>query len=76
MGLLFADRSDRGPDPYLDWKVRLFVAGAVAAVVGMAREWPWLLGVAVLLLGAGFLLRFLPAEGGEEDEENGSTAST
>ncbi len=60
----------------MQWKAGLFVAGAVAAILGMTRNWPWLLAVAALLLGAGFLLRFLPAEGEEEDEENGSTAST
>ena len=74
MGLLFADRSRRGPDPYLGWKVRLFLAGAVVALVAMARESSWLMGVAVLFLGAGFLLRFLPQpddedEAGEADGE-------
>lgn len=80
MGLLFADRSRRGPDPFLRWKVRLFLAGAVVALLGMARDSPWLLGVAVALLGAGFVLRFIPGEGEdedeEEDEEEGSAVST
>ena len=69
MGLLFADRSRRGPDPYLDWKVRLFLAGAVVALVGMARESSWIVGVAVALLAAGFLLRFVPAADEERDGE-------
>lgn len=83
MGLLFADRSRRGPDPFLRWKVRLFLGGAVAALFGMARDSSWLLGVAVALLGAGFVLRFIPGDGEEdfeedekEGEEEGSAAST
>ncbi len=87
MGLLFADRSRRGPDPFLRWKVRLFLAGAVVALLGMARDSSWLLGVAVAFLGAGFVLRFIPRDGEEdceedygedeeEGEEEGSAAST
>ncbi len=65
MSPIFLDRSRKGPDPYLDWKVRFFFVGALVGVVGMARETGWLIWVAVGILIAGFFLRFLPAR--EED---------
>lgn len=80
----FVDHTPRRIDPYLEWKVRLFVLGGGLALVAMLMDIGWLLGIAGALLGAGFVLRFLTrrhenalrAEGGEwgqdewgEDEE-------
>jgi hypothetical protein len=75
--LLFVDRSRKADDyPWLPWKVRLFLAGAALAVVGMAVDSNVLVGIAMGVLVFGFMIRFLPggkgvAEGedGEEEEE-------
>ena len=54
------ERSGRD-DPYLLWKVRLFVIGAVLALVGMAFVMRWLVWVGIGVLVVALLLRFLPA---------------
>jgi hypothetical protein len=71
--MIFLDRMRRGDDPHLDWKVRLFVLGAVLALVGIGTKSSAVVGLAtaVLLLGLGW--RFLPGgdgegEAGENDE--------
>lgn len=46
---------------FLEWKVRLFTVGAVLALAGMFLEETWLVRVAMGVLAAGLLLRFLPA---------------
>ena len=50
-------------DPYLDWKLRLFVLGASLATVGIGLEASWLVSLAILVLIAGASLRFLPGAG-------------
>ncbi|MFW6202654.1 MAG: hypothetical protein ACOC8B_08745 [Gemmatimonadota bacterium] len=52
-------RERRGPDPHLDVKIIVFVVGAALAVVGIAMEIEWLVTVAIAVLAAGVLLRFL-----------------
>lgn len=52
---------------WLEWKVRLFTVGAVLAVAGMAMEEDWLVWTAIGVLGAGFILRFLPHPADEQD---------
>ncbi len=64
----FMDRSRRA-GRYLEWKVRIFAAGAILALGGMYLNQRWLVGVAILVLAAGMALRFLPA-GGEPEEES------
>ena len=59
---LLLDRSRR-ERRYLEWKVRLFVAGAVLGVAGMALEDGWLVGGGIAVLLAGVLLRFVPGAG-------------
>ncbi len=59
-------RADRYP--WLEWKVRFFVIGAGLAVVGMAMDVQWVVGVAIVILFAGFLVRFLPGGKGESAE--------
>ena len=58
--MIFSSRKRGGPDSHLLWKVRLFFAGSVLALLGIGLESSLLviLGIAVLLLGAG--LRFFP----------------
>jgi hypothetical protein len=60
VGLFRPSRERRaGEDPYLLPKMMLFVAGAIFALIGMATEREWVLGVALLTLGFGMLLRIL-----------------
>lgn len=65
--LLFMDRTKRGSDPWLPWKVRLFQGGAAVAVIGMVMESGWMVGAATVILAAGFALRFIPHPSREED---------
>lgn len=68
--MVFVDRRRRAESyPWLVWKVRLFVAGAVLAVAGMALEMRWLLGIATAFLVTAFLLRILPGGQGLEVED-------
>lgn len=48
-----------GEDPFLLPKMMLFVAGAIFGVIGMATERDWVLGIALLCLGFGMLLRMI-----------------
>jgi hypothetical protein len=52
-------REPRGADPFLDWKVRVFVTGAVFLLAGIFLNRRELVGVAVVVLLAGLLLRVL-----------------
>jgi len=65
---LFFDRSKRG-SAHLEWKVRLFLAGAVLGASGMYLEETWLTGAGIAVLLAGALLRFAP--GGSGSPETG-----
>lgn len=67
------DRSRRAEHyPWLVWKVRLFVIGASLSVGGMVLERDWIIWIGIVVLLAGFLIRFLPGGkgvGNEEEEE-------
>ena len=73
--MVFMDRSRKAEDyPWLPWKVRIFLVGAVVAVAGMAMESRVLVGISIGILAFGFGLRFLPggtgvAPGEEEWED-------
>jgi len=71
MGVLFfVDRSREADEyPWLAWKVRFFIVGAGLAVGGMVMEMNWLILVAVGVLVAGFLLRYLPGGKGRTLEQ-------
>lgn len=70
--MLRLDRS-RSASRWLAWKVRLFTAGAVLAVVGMALEETWMTTTAMVVLLAGFLLRFLPERDGDPETPDDGT---
>ena len=57
--MLIDRRKDR-PVRHLEWRIRLFGVGAIMAVVGIATEQSWLINVAIAVLAAGVLIRFLP----------------
>lgn len=58
MGLLGPSRGRRSPDPHLDTKIFLFLAGAVLAVAGMLTQRPILVWLAFVPLAAAFVVRF------------------
>ena len=60
-------RSDR-PVRHLQWRVRLFGAGALLALGGMFLRLDWLVNVALAVLLVGFLLRFLPDDDPEAED--------
>jgi hypothetical protein len=64
--MFFSSREKRGPDLYLEWKVRIFFAGALLALIGIGIGSSVLVGLAILVLLVGVGLRFLPGGGGKE----------
>lgn len=57
-------------DGRLPVKIALFTVGALLAVVGMALRNDWVVTAAAVVLGAGILVRLLPADGPENGETN------
>jgi Na+-transporting methylmalonyl-CoA/oxaloacetate decarboxylase gamma subunit len=47
------DRTRRAPDPYLDWKVRTFFAGALLAAAGVLLGYRVLVLLAIIVLIVG-----------------------
>jgi hypothetical protein len=75
--LVFLDRSRRAEGyPWLVWKVRFFVIGAALAVGGMVLEMDWIVGLAIVVLALGFLVRFLPGGQGVRSEEEEEALSS
>jgi len=70
---LLLDRRPRSTR-WLAWKIRLFAAAAVVAVVGMYLDNPYVTGAALVLLFVGMLLRFLPEPRTPNDPESGPGA--
>ena len=69
-------RRDRGgPDPWLDWKVRLFAVGAGLGLAGIYLESGWLILAAVAVLFGGVTLRWIPGAGDSEDADDGEGAA-
>lgn len=50
------DRTRREPDPFLDWKVRVFFAGAALLVPGVLLGYEPLVLLAIVVLAAGLML--------------------
>jgi hypothetical protein len=48
-----------GPDPLLDLKIAVFLAGAVIGVIGMARNNRTMITIAIVVIAIGILLRFV-----------------
>ncbi len=45
--------------PWLQARIWSFTAGALVALVGMVLQNDWIIGLAALILAAGFALRFI-----------------
>lgn len=56
---MFIDRSPRDEDPWLNFKVGAFVAGAALAAAGIYFQVRWLIWVAIGVLFLGFGARFM-----------------
>lgn len=71
--MFFSRRHRSGTDLHLDWKVRIFFAGALIAFIGMVLESSLLVLVAIAVLLVGVLLRFFPrrGQGGGSRSEDG-----
>jgi hypothetical protein len=67
-------RLDRGKPagPLLEWKVRIFAAGATLAMAGIFLDERWLTVAAIVVLAGGALLRFLPGAGEPADDGDGT----
>ena len=72
--LIFVSRSPKTDrHPWFEWKVRLFLAGAAIALIGIATGRDWIVAVATFVLFAAFVLRFLPrGRGVLESDQSGS----
>lgn len=56
-------RESHGPDPFLQWKIVIFIIGAVVGLAGVATENRWLVGIGIVVLISGMLLRALGRRG-------------
>lgn len=65
-----------GPARTLEWRIRLFGVGAILGLVGMWGDQHWLVNLAIAVLAAGVLLRFLRGRETEGPDDDGSDAST
>ena len=54
---------------HLEWRVRLFGAGAILAMVGIFADQAWLVDVAIAVLLIGFGLRFFGRRGQPADPD-------
>ncbi len=66
MGLFRPSRTRRGPDPYYDWKVALFTAGAAVGLTGIFTNHDALVLLAMPILVLGVILRWLPRPGARQ----------
>ena len=74
--LIFLSRSPKADrHPWFEWKVRLFLAGAAIALVGIATGRDWIVAVATFVLFAAFVLRFIPGGRGAWEGEQGQASS-
>lgn len=71
MTALFRPDRSRKANPHLEWRVGLLVAGATLGIAGIYLDEEWLRLVAIGLLAAGVVMRFLPSRGGGSDGEDG-----
>jgi hypothetical protein len=65
---------------HLEWRVRLFGAGGILAIVGIFTDQGWLIDVAIAVLLCGFALRFLgrrrAADVDDDEDDGGPQPST
>jgi hypothetical protein len=64
---MFISRERRGRDRFLWFKLACLVLGGVLGLVGMSRDRPLLVDLAIVVILAGFALRFVPQKTGAEE---------
>ena len=70
--MIFASRRARGADPFLHIKVQAFFAAAALALIGIGVDSSLLVGLAIVILLVGMLIRFFPTkEQADPDESPG-----
>lgn len=57
--MILLPRGDRGPDPFLHWKVQILLGAGLLAFLGIGMESSLLVGLAIVLLLVGVGLRFI-----------------
>lgn len=60
--MVFIDRRPGRPVRHLEWRIRLMGAGALLSLIGIYYQAGWVIWVAIAILIAGFMMRFLPEE--------------
>ena len=65
---MFVNRSQRHSARHLPYKTARLVVGGATGLVGMLLDIHWMVVLAIGIVGAGFLLRFLPAPHEADDE--------
>jgi len=65
---MFVNRSGHHSVRHLPYKKALLVVGGTTGLVGMLLDIHWMVVLAIGIVGAGFLLRFLPAPGAPDDD--------
>lgn len=73
--MFFSRRARAGPDRFLPLKTGALIAGIALGLAGMRFGSSWLIGVAIVVVLAGFLLRFArdPASRDQNPEDAGET---
>ncbi len=59
MKIFRPSREERGPDPFLNLKLILFALGAALGIAGIISGRELFVGIGILVLAIGVLLRFL-----------------
>ena len=57
---------------WLEWKIRLFSVAAVLSLVGIYFDERWVIGLAIIVLSLGMVLRFVPGSDLRDEEEDHS----
>lgn len=55
--------------PRLEWRIRIFGAGAILGLIGMWAGQRWLVNAAIVVLGIGVVLRALSRRTPSETED-------
>lgn len=65
---MFVNRSRHRSARHLPYKTALLVVGGATGLVGMLLDIHWMVVLAIGVVGAGFLLRFLPMPDDTDDD--------
>lgn len=66
--MTFVNRASRSL-AHLEWRIRLFGAGAIMAMIGIWTDQGWLIDIAIGVLVIGFALRFGRRKAGDPESD-------